>query len=146
MRMLATRRPVCCMIHISRRVVLPGAAVMRPIVSRGAYATPLAIVTLFLGHVSRAEQPADLAEYRTVATAQTATPAALVGGDRRPGYLGVNAEPDSGTLRVAAVEPDSPAAFADIRPGDRLKAIDGTAVGDLIGLRDVLLNRTEGDR
>jgi M6 family metalloprotease-like protein len=99
------------------------------------------------GSLSSAEQPPDLSDYRTVATAQTATPAALVGGgERLPGYLGVNAEPDAGSLRVAVVEPESPAARADIRPGDRLKTVDGTTVADLAALRDVLLNRREGDR
>jgi M6 family metalloprotease-like protein len=94
-----------------------------------------------------ADQPIDLSDYRTVATAQTATPAALVGGgERRPGYLGVNAEPDAGSLRVAAVEPESPADLAKIQFGDRLKTIDGVSVPDLPSLRDVLLNRREGDR
>jgi M6 family metalloprotease-like protein len=99
------------------------------------------------GSFSSAEQPPDLSEYRTVATAKTATPADLVGGgERRPGYLGVNAEPDADGIKVAAVEPDSPAAFGGIHPGDRLRTVDGTRVPDLPALRDVLLNRREGDR
>ena len=90
---------------------------MRPDHSSGRFATPLAVALLiYVSPNVNADQPPDLSEYRTVATAQTATPAALVGAaERRPGYLGVNAEPDAGGLRVAAVEPDSPAALADIR-------------------------------
>jgi M6 family metalloprotease-like protein len=104
-------------------------------------------LVVFVSRNASAEQPPDLSEYRTVATAQTATPAALVGAaERRPGYLGVNAVPDAGGLRVAAVEPESPAALANLRPGERLKSVDGTAVADLPALRDLLFNRREGDR
>src|SRR5436309_4480456 len=117
---------------------------MRLTVPRGAYATPLAAIVLAV-LPAFADGPPNLSDYRTVATAQTATPAALVGADRRPGYLGVNAEPDAGGLRVAAVEPDSPAGRADIRPGDHLRAVDGIPVPDLNALRDVLLSRREGD-
>src|SRR3954470_12781461 len=123
-----------------------GVRVMPLTVPRGAYATPLAVALAVLAPPARGEQPTDLSDYRTVATAQTATPAALVGADRRPGYLGVNAEPDAGGLRVAAVEPDSPAGRADIRPGDHRRSVDGIPVPDLNALRDVLLSRREGDR
>src|SRR4051794_41687533 len=100
---------------------------MRLSVRRGALATPFAVAAVLAALAqprSPAEPPPDLSEYRTVATARTASPAALVGADRRPGYLGVNAEPETGGLKVAAVEPDSPAARGDIRPGDYLKAVD----------------------
>ncbi len=118
---------------------------MRLTLPRGAAATPLAIVALLAVHAA-AKPPPDLSEYRTVAAARTATPAALVGADRWPGYLGVNAEPEVGGLKVAAVEPDSPAARGDIRPGDYLKAVDGMPIPDLNALRDILLARREGDR
>jgi M6 family metalloprotease-like protein len=113
---------------------------------RGAYATPLAVIAVLGMLPVFGEQPQDLSEYKTVATAKTATPAELVGATRRPGYLGVNAEPIAGGLKVAAIEPESSAARADIRPGDQLRAIDGTPVTDLASLRDLLLSRHEGDR
>src|SRR4051812_8533186 len=103
MRMLALPRPGCCIIHGPRRVrrPTPGVCLMRLFHPRGAYATPLAValaaLMLPLSPVARgadATPAVDLSEYRTVATAQQATPAALVGAERRPGYLGVNAEPD----------------------------------------------------
>jgi M6 family metalloprotease-like protein len=116
---------------------------MRRFGPRGAFA----VVAVLIARNINAEQPPDLSDYHTVATAQTATPAALVGsGERRPGYLGVNTEQDGNALRVEGVEPESPAARADIRPGDRIKAVDGNSVPELAALRDVLLNRREGDR
>ncbi len=131
---------------------------MRRLIPQGVYATPLAIIAVLVA-LTQLRSPVgtargadatplaiDLSEYRNVATAQTATPAALVGGERQPGYLGVNAEPDSAGLRVAAVEPESPAARADIRSGDHLRAVDGSPVADLSALREMLLNRREGDR
>lgn len=120
---------------------------MRSFVARGALVTPLAVALVaLLQSPSPAEQPADLSDYRTVATAQAATPAALVAANRQPGYLGVNAEPDAGGLKVAAVAPDSPAARAGIAAGDHLRSIDGKPVADVAGLRDVLVSRIEGDR
>src|SRR5438270_13238435 len=105
MRMLASPGGVCCMMQGPHS----GAIRMRRFFSRGAYAIPLAVLTL-VTFPAFAEQPLDLSDYRTVATAKTATPAALVGaGEQRPAYLGVNAEPDTGGLRVVATEPDSPA-------------------------------------
>ena len=128
-------------------------------VPRSAFASALAIFAAFaaltqtgssVGSPRAADATAaaiDLSEYRTVATAQTATPAALVGAaERQPGYLGVNAEVDAGGLRVAAVQPESPAARADIHAGDHLQTMDGRPIGDLAELRDVLFNRHEGDR
>jgi M6 family metalloprotease-like protein len=114
--------------------------------SRGALVTPLVLFAFVVLPIS-AEQPTDLSDYRTVATAKTATPATLVSaGEQRPGYLGVNAEPEGDGLRVAVVEPESPAARADVRPGDLLRSVDGTRVAELAALRDALLSRHEGDR
>jgi M6 family metalloprotease-like protein len=130
------------MIHLARRFLQSESVSMRSITRAVCFAALMVCGS----RNATAEQPPDLSEYRTVATAQTATPAALVGGERRPGYLGVNAEPDAGGLRVAAVEPESPAALADIRAGDYLRIVDGVPVADLSALRDVLFNRREGDR
>ena len=117
---------------------------MRPIIRPGWL---VAVVFGTTVSVVAADPQIDLSDYRTVATAKTATPAAFGGrAERRPGYLGVNAEPDAGGLRVAAVEPDSPAARADIKAGDHLRTVDGTPVGDLSQLREVLATRIEGDR
>src|SRR5277367_1314935 len=118
MRILAIPSPFRCMIQVSRRFLPPmvrwhpGVSPMRRnfravccvVAVLGAFAQPCSPLA--------AEQPIDLSDYRTVATAQTASPAALVGasGERRPSYLGVNAEVDANNLRVAAVEPESPAA------------------------------------
>lgn len=93
-----------------------------------------------------AEAPPDLSEYKTVATAKTATPAALVGAERRTGHLGVNVEPVQGGLKVNAIEPESPAAQAGIQIGDQLKTVNGAPLTDLIALRDSLLSRYEGDK
>jgi M6 family metalloprotease-like protein len=140
--MLAITGGVCCIMEI-RRLSLRSIG-MRRFLPRSAYATLLALLAIL---PIFAEQPIDLSEYRTVANAKTATTAALVGaGEQRPAYLGVNAEPEAGSLRVMAVEPDSPAARIDIRVGDRLRSVDGASVVDLATLRETLLNRHEGDR
>jgi M6 family metalloprotease-like protein len=116
---------------------------MRRFVLRGVFAV---LAVTFPRNVN-AEQPSDLSEYKTVATALTATPAALVGsGERRPAYLGVNTDQDGNALRVENVEPESPAARANIHAGDRLKTLDGNSLPELASLRDLLLNRHEGDR
>ncbi len=68
------------------------------------------------------------------------------------GYTGLIFDPveymRSGTLRVARVVPDSPAALAGngaIQPGDRVLALNGTAPGREVSL-DALLQRTAGRR
>jgi S1-C subfamily serine protease len=49
-------------------------------------------------------------------------------------WLGVNCDEDDGEVRVARVNPDSPAEAAGLRRGDRILRIDGVAVKGLAQL------------
>jgi len=73
-----------------------------------------------------------------------------------PPYLGVGLEETSWGLRLAswtdssgrswpAVWPGGPADNADLRAGDIISAIDGTAVRSLQGINDIIARRAIGD-
>ncbi len=66
---------------------------------------------------------------------------------RRPGspWLGVRFRTDvPGRAVVEAVEPDSPAETAGIRPGDRIARLDGKRPANVIELETMLLEREAG--
>ncbi len=105
----------------------------------------VAALAAAIAPLTASEPPADLAGYRTVHTAVTVTPR-FRSGEHRPGYLGICAEPDpAGGLRIAAVEPDSPAANAGLKVGDRLQMIGHQTFADLNALRSFLLECQEGE-
>lgn len=54
------------------------------------------------------------------------------------GLLGIMVEPTGGSLQVAAIQPGSPAASADLRVGDVIASIDGYDLGDNLSLFFVL--------
>ena len=87
-----------------------------------------------------ADTPPDLKDFRTVATAKTATiekTGITAGG--RPGYLGVEfANGDSSAPVIAGVEPGSPAHSAGIRPGDVVSKIAATGVQNARALREAI--------
>lgn len=103
---------------------------------------------LFLGTLLPGAAPAneaalDLSEYRTVKTAITAklhaqAPTMVPVG--QSGYLGVETQTSSaGQLRIAAIDPDSPAAKAGVRVDDILLALNGEPLDKPDTLREKLL-------
>jgi len=84
---------------------------------------------------------ADLAEFKTVETAQTMTLKPEVeGAVGLSGYLGVEVESNpAGLLSVAGVAEGSPAQTAGLKRGDRLRSVDGKAVATADGFRTALL-------
>lgn len=93
------------------------------------------------------EPPADLAAYRTVATAITTTIAktnTLTSG--QSGYLGIHATPDpKGKLVIGEVAENSPAAKAGARVGDVLFKLDQQLIASADALRDALQRKAPGD-
>jgi S1-C subfamily serine protease len=62
------------------------------------------------------------------------------------GVLGVNLDPAASGVVLQAVVPDSPAARAGLRAGDRILAVGEVEVADVQRFRGLLLNRWAGDR
>jgi S1-C subfamily serine protease len=62
------------------------------------------------------------------------------------GYLGLELADADGEVRVAAILADSPAARADIRPGDRLVRVLGTAVKGVKDAQEAVAKVKAGDR
>ncbi len=90
----------------------------------------------------------DLSEYRTTATAVTATiqRSSSNAAPQYTGYLGVHAQPDkSGKLIVLEVGPDSPAAKAGVQPADQLVKLGATTVKSSDDLRDYLQAKPPGE-
>jgi M6 family metalloprotease-like protein len=92
--------------------------------------------------------PADLLEFRSVDTAVTTRVSASVRAGAQPAYLGVVVETDpaAAVLKVAAVEPESPADKAGLRKDDVVRAVAGQKPADPAAFRDLLLARTPGDK
>ncbi|MBI5802788.1 MAG: M6 family metalloprotease domain-containing protein [Verrucomicrobia bacterium] len=90
---------------------------------------------------------ADLAGYRTVTTASTATISRTnspVAG--QSGFLGIHVAPDArGRLIVSEVAENSPAARADARAGDILLKLDQQPLTSADALREVLQRKAPGD-
>jgi M6 family metalloprotease-like protein len=87
-----------------------------------------------------------LTGYRTTSTAKTTTVRQLRGLPKQPAHLGVFAENDAGAVRIAAIEPESPAAAAGLKVGDRVLALDGKPTTTLDAFRTTLTALTDGDR
>jgi len=83
-----------------------------------------------------------------VDTVKNVVPQLLKGGDIERAYLGVTstlAPKDEGAI-VAAITADGPAADSDLRPGDRITAVDGRAIKEPSDLSSAVLEHKPGDR
>ena len=107
-----------------------------------------ALLTAFalLSTLALADPTPDLKDYRTVATAKTATiERTSLNAGARPGYLGVElANGDSTAPFVSGVEPGSPAQAAGIQPGDIISKIGATDVQNARAFRDAIQSLGEG--
>jgi M6 family metalloprotease-like protein len=106
-----------------------------------------AVAFLIALHAVAQDPPSrGLSEFKTVetaATTQIARRAARISG--QSGYLGVALDGESkNRLVVAHVAPDSPAAKADIQPGDVILLIDGQGVEDARDFSDVIQGQEPG--
>lgn len=61
-------------------------------------------------------------------------------------YLGVNVAEQDGAVVVQTVLPGGPAADADVRVGDTVRAVNGTTVATVDELRSALAAITEGEQ
>ncbi|MEP6670627.1 MAG: M6 family metalloprotease domain-containing protein [Chthoniobacter sp.] len=91
--------------------------------------------------------PPDLAEFKTVETAQKTTlNPATEGSVGLSGYLGVDVEANSnGQLSIVDVAAGSPAKVAGLQRGDRLRLVDKQSVGTVDEFRNVLLAHVPGE-
>lgn len=89
----------------------------------------------------------DLADFKTVETAQRTTLKTSVQGSvGLSGYLGVEVEANgAGQLSISAVAENSPAQTAGLKPGDRLRRVDGKAVATEDEFRGTLLAHVPGE-
>jgi M6 family metalloprotease-like protein len=107
--------------------------------------TALAAIGLFVPAL--AEEPrVDLREYKTVATAKSTTIKQLSGLPKQPAHLGVYTEPDTAAVRVAAIEPASPADLGGMRVGDRIVAVEGRSTPTVDAFRSAVTALVDGDR
>ncbi|MFM8469624.1 MAG: M6 family metalloprotease domain-containing protein [Limisphaerales bacterium] len=90
---------------------------------------------------------AELAGYRTVATAITTTLSKTSSAaSGQSGYLGIHVAPDpKGKLIIGEVAENSPAAKAGAQAGDVLLKLDGQPVTSADALRDALQRKAPGD-
>ena len=109
--------------------------------------TALCTALFLIASARAAELPAELAGYRTVATAITATVSktrSAVAG--QSGYLGIHVAPDpKGKLVIGDVAEGSPAAKAGVLVGDVLLKLDQHAVASADALRDALQRKAPGE-
>lgn len=99
------------------------------------------------GHAGAAPAPAhaDWSGYRTAATVITAAVASATNSSGQSGYLGVNTTADArGALTVEAVDENSPADQAGVRPGDTLLACEGRSVTNAATLREWVQSQAPG--
>ena len=108
-------------------------------------------LTAFLAsavHADAANDALDLAEYKTVETAQNASlpdvlkrPSSL-----GPTYVGISLDPDNKqSLAIGSVDTESPAARAGIARGDVVQALDGCDVKTVELVRAILQRKSPGD-
>ena len=102
--------------------------------------TSIAILAIACPALFAADARPDLKDFRTVATAKTATiEKAGVTEGGRPGYLGVEfTSGDSAAPVVAGVEPGSPAQTAGIQPGDLISKVGTTEVQNARAFRETV--------
>jgi putative serine protease PepD len=82
-----------------------------------------------------------------VDTVKQVVPQLLKGGDIERAYLGVSSTIDANAdgAVVAAITQTGPAADSDLRPGDRITAIDGTPVKEPADLSNAVLQHKPGE-
>ncbi len=83
-----------------------------------------------------------------VDTVKEVVPQLLKGGDIERAYLGVSStiDPNEDGAVVAAITQTGPAADSDLRPGDRIVAVEGHAVSEPGDLATAILEYKPGDR
>ena len=93
------------------------------------------------------ELPPDLAEFKTVETAQKTTmKTALESSVGLSGYLGVVVEVNgNGQLLITEVAAGSPAQAAGLKQGDHLHSVDGKSVANVDEFRSFLLVHVPGE-
>jgi M6 family metalloprotease-like protein len=105
----------------------------------------LALLACGVAPLGAQEAPADLADFRTAATAQTApAPKSPATALALPGYLGIHVTADAGRVKIDHVQPGSPADKAGLRPGDIVRQLDGRGVKTPAALREQLLAHGPG--
>ena len=107
--------------------------------------TALAAIGLFVPVLADEPRP-DLREYKTVANAKTTSVQQLSGLPKQPAHLGVYTEADTAAVRVAAVEPASPADVGGLRVGDRIEAVEGHSTPTVDAFRSAVTALVDGDR
>ena len=110
------------------------------------YPLAVALFAVLAGLTPADQPPPDLTEYRTVATAKTAAVKQLAGPPKQAAHLGVFVEQDAGAVRVAAVEPESPAEAAGLAVGDRILAVDAKPATTREAFRSLITGLVDGDR
>ncbi|HVS36238.1 MAG TPA: M6 family metalloprotease domain-containing protein [Gemmataceae bacterium] len=90
----------------------------------------------------------NLADFKTVETAATTRISlAAPSAQGEPGFLGVQVEAAAnGAVVVADVQPDSPAAQADLQNGDVITTMGGGKIGSPDALRALVLSKLPGDK
>ena len=90
--------------------------------------------------------PAELAEYKSTATAVTAvsTPPTRFRSNV-PGHLGIHVEANAGAVKITNIEPNSAAEAAQLRVGDIVKSIAGQTVESTDAATKQLSNRQSGE-
>ena len=104
--------------------------------------------TCSLAHADTPKLALDLAEFKTVDTAEIASSPNVLKRPLSlgPAYLGISLDPESRqSLAIGSVETDSPAARAGIARGDLLRTLDGRDVKDSETLRAMLQGKSPGD-
>ncbi len=61
-------------------------------------------------------------------------------------YIGVQAEPDATTAKIAQVHPDTPADKAGLKVGDVITKFDGGDISDFASLAKLIANKKPGDK
>jgi len=103
----------------------------------------VALIAAFAAAADDAKGP-DLNEYKTVATAVTAT-AIKERASAQPGFLGVAVEDIKGQVIASEVAGDSPAEKAGVKKGDILTALDGKPLAAAEVFRDQLRAKSVGE-
>jgi S1-C subfamily serine protease len=99
--------------------------------------------------LSRAIGTPDLGESFTIKVVRGSHRFTLTEVQSTSAYLGANVRDASGSAQgavVVSVASDSPAATADMRPGDVITSVDGSSVDSVQDLLQIIGTHTPGDR
>jgi M6 family metalloprotease-like protein len=113
---------------------------------RRRWLRPVLVALLLAPCVAAADPaPADLAAYKTPATAATTRVVKDANYTRgQPGHLGVGIDTATGKLVVSRVEPGSAAEAAGIKPGDVIRSLDRATPGGLDAFKQQLQAKVAG--